>query len=243
MVSLTVRVARRLLFLAQASRNTPIYAQRGIKRAAGALAFEFFRSLELRSLIHDAYLVKGTGVNYANIKYRDIADGEGVRTTLFVSGCSHHCKNCFQPETWSFSYGQEFTPEVAREVLATLDDFFVDGLTFLGGEPMEPENQRGLLELARAAKTAHPEKTIWCYTGDVYEELVDPDSPRRTEATDELLSFIDVLIDGPYIEEQHDITLRFCGSANQRVIDLNKTRESGEVVLWKDDPIYSTHSM
>ena len=161
----------------------------------------------------------GTGVNYANIKYRDIADGEGVRTTLFVSGCSHHCKNCFQPETWSFSYGQEFTPEVAREVLATLDEFFVDGLTFLGGEPMEPENQRGLLELARAAKAAHPEKTIWCYTGDVYEELVDPASPRRTEATDELLSLIDILIDGPYIEEQHDITLRFRGSSNQRVLD------------------------
>lgn len=182
-------------------------------------------------------------MNYANIKYCDIADGEGVRTTLFVSGCTHHCKNCFQPETWSFSYGKEFTPEVAAEVLATLDDVFVDGLTFLGGEPMEPENQRGLLELARAAKASHPEKTIWCYTGDEYEDLVDPESPRHTEQTDELLSLIDVLIDGPYLEDQHDITLRFRGSANQRVIDLSKTREAGEVVLWEDDPIYRTHSM
>ena len=181
-------------------------------------------------------------MNYANIKYRDIADGEGVRTTLFVSGCSHHCKNCFQPETWSFSYGEEFTPEVAAEVLATLDDFFVDGLTFLGGEPMEPENQRGLLELARAAKAAHPEKTIWCYTGDVYEDLANPESPRHTEATDELLGLIDVLVDGPYIEEQHDITLRFRGSANQRVIDMGKTREAGKVVLWEDEAIYATRS-
>lgn len=99
-------------------------------------------------------------MNYANIKYRDIADGEGVRTTLFVSGCSHHCENCFQPETWSFSYGQEFTTDIADEVLATLDDFFVDGLTFLGGEPMEPENQHGLLQLAKRAKALHPEKAF-----------------------------------------------------------------------------------
>lgn len=182
-------------------------------------------------------------MNYANIKYRDIADGEGVRTTLFVSGCSHHCKNCFQPETWSFSYGEEFTPQVAEEVLATLDDFFVDGITFLGGEPMEPENQRGLLELARAAKAAHPEKTIWCYTGDVYEELVDPESPRHTEHTDELLTLIDVLVDGPYIEDLHDITLRFRGSSNQRVIDLNETRKAGKVMLWEDEAVYATHSM
>ena len=182
-------------------------------------------------------------MNYANIKYRDIADGEGVRTTLFVSGCSHHCKNCFQPETWSFSYGEKFTPEVAAEIVATLDDFFVDGITFLGGEPMEPENQQGLLELARAAKAAHPEKTIWCYTGDVYEELVDPTSPRHTVHTDELLELIDVLVDGPYMEELRDITLRFRGSSNQRVIDMNETRRTGEVALWEDEEVYSTHSM
>lgn len=182
-------------------------------------------------------------MKYANIKYRDIADGEGVRTTLFVSGCSHHCKNCFQPETWSFSYGEKFTPEVAEKVLGTLDDFFIDGLTFLGGEPMEPENQQALLELARAAKASHPEKTIWCYTGDVYEDLVNPASPRHTAATDELLGLIDVLVDGPYIEEQHDITLRFRGSANQRVIDMAKTRETGTLALWEDEQVYSTHSM
>lgn len=185
----------------------------------------------------------GWFMNYANIKYRDIADGEGVRTTLFVSGCSHHCENCFQPETWSFSYGQEFTTDIADEVLATLDDFFVDGLTFLGGEPMEPENQRGLLQLAKRAKALHPEKSIWCYTGDVYEDLVDAASPRHTEETDELLGLIDVLVDGPYIDSLRDITLRFRGSSNQRVIDMNETRKTGEVVLWKDEEVYSTHSM
>ena len=168
-------------------------------------------------------------MNYANIKYRDIADGEGVRTTLFVSGCSHHCENCFQPETWSFSYGQEFTTEIADGVLATLDDFFVDGLTFLGGEPMEPENQHGLLELAKRAKALHPEKSIWCYTGDVYEDLVDAASPRHTKETDELLGLIDVLVDGPYVAELYDITLKFKGSSNQRVIDCRKYNETGVI--------------
>ncbi len=178
-------------------------------------------------------------MNFASIKYCDIANGEGVRTTLFVSGCSHHCKNCFQPETWSFSYGEEFSPEVEAKVLASLDDLFVDGLTFLGGEPMEPQNQEGLLQLARKAKAQHPEKSIWCYTGDVYEELIDPASPRHTQHTDELLSLIDVLVDGPFVEELHDITLRFRGSSNQRVIDMNATRQEGEVKLWLDEAIYA----
>ena len=128
-------------------------------------------------------------------------------------------------------------------MLATLDDFFVDGLTFLGGEPMEPENQHGLLELAKRAKALHPEKSIWCYTGDIYEDLVDAASSRHTEETDELLGLIDVLVDGPYIDSLHDITLRFRGSSNQRVIDMNETRKTGEVVLWKDEEVYSTHSM
>ncbi len=183
-------------------------------------------------------------MNYANIKYCDIADGEGVRTTVFVSGCSHHCKNCFQPETWSFSYGQEFTPEVQAKVLASLDGPFVDGLTFLGGAPMEPENQQGLLELARAAKAAHPEKTIWCYTGDLLEDLMNPESSRHTEVTDELFDNIDVLVDGPFVEACHDITLRFRGSSNQRVIDLPATLAAGGAIhLWADDPQFATHEM
>ena len=181
-------------------------------------------------------------MNYANIKYCDIANGEGVRTTIFVSGCTHHCKHCFQPETWSFSYGEAFGEDVLDKIVASLDDVFVDGLTLLGGEPMEPANQRGLLPLVRAAKAAHPEKTVWCYTGDVYEDLLDPASARHTEVTDELLGLIDVLVDGPYMEDLHDITLRFRGSSNQRIIDLAATRAAGEVRLWADDPQFAAHA-
>ena len=182
-------------------------------------------------------------MNYSAIKYFDIANGEGVRTTLFVSGCRRGCKNCFNAVAWDFAAGDPFTPGVADQIIASIDHPFCDGLPLLGGEPMEPENQRGLLELARAAKAAHPEKTIWCYTGDMYEELVDPESPRHTEHTDELLALIDVLVDGPYIEDLHDITLRFRGSSNQRVIDLNETRKAGKVMLWEDEAVYATHSM
>ena len=181
-------------------------------------------------------------MNYAEIKYFDIANGEGVRTTLFVSGCSHHCKHCFQPETWSFSYGQEFTDDVADKILATLDEPFIDGLTFLGGEPMEAVNQHGLVVLAREAKRRHPEKTVWCYTGDTYEELADPTSPRHTDDTEEFLACIDILVDGLFIEELHSITLRFRGSSNQRIIDLPATRAAGAVVLWQDDPQFAARS-
>lgn len=181
-------------------------------------------------------------MNYAEIKYCDIANGEGVRTTLFVSGCSHHCKNCFQPETWSFSYGEAFTDEVAADVIQSLEGPFVDGVTLLGGEPMEPENQRALLPFVKALKQAHPQKSVWCYTGDVFEDLMDPASNRHTEATEELMGLIDVLVDGPFIEAEHDISLRFRGSRNQRIIDVQKTLQSGEIHLWSDDSHYATHS-
>lgn len=180
-------------------------------------------------------------MNYAEIKYCDIANGEGVRTTLFVSGCTHHCKNCFQPETWSFSYGEEFTDAIAQKIIASLSGAFVDGITLLGGEPMEPENQRALLPFVRAVKQAYPEKTIWCYTGDVFEDLTNPESKRHTEVTEELLTYIDVLVDGPYIESEHDITLRFRGSRNQRIIDIPSTLAKGSVCLWNDDTNYATH--
>ena len=180
-------------------------------------------------------------MNYANIKYCDIADGEGVRTTLFVSGCSHHCKGCFQPETWSFSCGEPFTDEVARKILDSLAPSYIHGLTLLGGEPMEPVNQGALADLTDRVHAAYPDKTIWCYTGDVYEELLD--GPRHTADTDRLLGNIDILVDGPFVEEQKDITLRFRGSANQRIIDMNRTRAAGHAVLWEDDPIFATHSM
>ena len=177
---------------------------------------------------------------YGNIKYCDIADGEGVRTTLFVSGCTHHCKGCFQPETWDFSYGEEFTGAVMEEILESLEPAYVDGLTVLGGEPFEPDNQRALVPFLEQVKARYPQKTIWSYTGDVYEDLIDPDSPRRTEVTDRMLACIDVLVDGPFVEELKDITARFRGSSNQRILDLPATREAGHAVEWRGDEAFAT---
>lgn len=181
-------------------------------------------------------------MRYGNIKYYDIADGEGVRTSLFVSGCTHRCAGCFQPETWDFSYGEEFTDEVAEKILQSIEPAYVQGITVLGGEPMEPDNQRALVGFLETAKERHPKKTIWLYTGDVYEDLI-ADGPRRTEVTDRLLACVDVLVDGPYVAELKDITLRFRGSSNQRIIDLDQTRKLGRIVLWEDEPVYSTHTM
>ena len=178
-------------------------------------------------------------MNYGNIKYCDIADGEGVRTSLFVSGCTHRCKGCFQPETWDFSYGDEFSADVAEKVLESLEPAYVDGLTLLGGEPMEPANQHALVSLLEEAKRRFPSKSIWAYTGDRYEDLLDCASGRHTEVTERMLECIDVLVDGPFVEELKDITLRFRGSSNQRIIDLNATREAGHVVEWRGDEVFA----
>lgn len=182
-------------------------------------------------------------MHYGTIKTCDIANGAGVRTSLFVSGCTHHCKNCFQPETWDFAYGEPFTEDTQARIVESLKPSYIDGLTILGGEPMEPENQRALVDLLRSVRTEAPRKNVWVYTGDVYEDLANPESARHIEVTDELLGLIDVLVDGPFVEDLKDITLRFRGSSNQRIIDLAKTRAAGEVVLWEDDPIFATHSM
>ena len=179
-------------------------------------------------------------MKYGNIKYCDIADGEGVRTTLFVSGCTHHCKGCFQPETWDFSYGEEFTEAVADEIFDSLKPAYIDGLTVLGGEPMEPSNQRALVGFLEEVKSRFPEKTIWMYTGDVYEGLTDPASVRRTEVTDRVLACLDVLVDGPFVEELKDITARFRGSSNQRIIDMNATRAEGKIVEWSGDEVFAS---
>ena len=180
-------------------------------------------------------------MNYADIKYCDIANGVGVRTTLFVSGCRNHCPGCFQPETWSFEMGQPFTRATEDEILASLEPAYVQGLTLLGGEPMEPENQQALLPFLHRMRTECPGKSVWAYTGLTWELLVDGPSRACTPITRELLSLIDVLVDGPFILEQKDISLRFRGSANQRIIDVPKTLASGEVTLWKDEPIFATH--
>lgn len=180
-------------------------------------------------------------MNYAEIKHCDIANGVGVRTTLFVSGCTHHCPGCFQPQTWDFSYGSEFTDEVADALIESLRPTYVTGLTLLGGEPMEPDNQRALVGLLERVRAELPGKTIWCFTGDLYEDLCDSASPRHTEVTDRLLACVDVLVDGPFVLEKKDITLRFRGSSNQRLIDLPATRANGTLTWWEDEPVFATH--
>lgn len=174
-------------------------------------------------------------MNFGNIKYCDIANGEGVRTSLFVSGCTHHCPGCFQSETWDFSYGEKFDDRIAEQILTSLEPSYIDGLSLLGGEPMEPDNQRALVKLVEQVKCRFPNKTIWVYTGDTYEDLTDACSLRHTEVTDRLLDCVDVLVDGPFVESLKDISLRFRGSSNQRLVDLAATRARGSVVIWDDD--------
>lgn len=171
-------------------------------------------------------------MHYGQIKDCDIANGEGVRVSLFVSGCTNGCRGCFQPQTWDFDYGKAFTEETEEELLRLLEPAYINGLTLLGGEPFEPENQRALLPFLRRVREAYPCKTVWAFTGFSYEELLAEGAHPRCEATDSMLSLLDVLVDGPFVEALHDISLRFRGSANQRLIDLNETRRQGRIVLW-----------
>ena len=183
-------------------------------------------------------------MNYATIKYCDIANGTGVRTSLFVSGCRRHCPECFNAVAWDFGYGLPFDKAVRNEILGSLAPDYIDGLSLLGGEPFEPENQRALVPFLHEVRVLYPHKTIWCYTGDVYDTELVPGGRHYAEGvTDRLLDCIDVLVDGPFVQDLHDITLRFRGSSNQRIIDLPATRAQGSVVLWQDDPIYATHEM
>ena len=171
-------------------------------------------------------------MRYGEIKICDIANGEGVRVTLFVSGCTHHCKGCFNPDTWDFDYGMPYTTETEESITDMLRPSYINGLTLLGGEPMEPDNQRALLSLVKRVKLLFPEKDIWCYSGYTFEELTE-ESRARCECTDELLSYIDVLVDGEFVEEKKNISLAFRGSENQRIIDLKKTFEKGDIVIYE----------
>ncbi len=171
-------------------------------------------------------------MNYSAIKNCDIANGEGVRISLFVSGCTHRCKNCFNKETWDFSSGEPFTEETEDKIIKMLAPAYIKGLSLLGGEPMEKVNQKGLLPFLRKVKKSYPDKNIWCYTGYTYDRDLIPGGKVHTEDTEEILSYIDILVDGEFIEELYNIRLKFRGSENQRVIDLNKTRESGEITLY-----------
>lgn len=171
---------------------------------------------------------------YGQIKYNDIANGTGVRTTLFVSGCTNKCEGCFQPQTWDFCYGKEFTSREQDEIIKSLKHSYIAGLTLLGGEPFEPQNQRVILPLVLRVRKECPTKSIWCFTGFTLEELTQEGSHCRCEVTDKLLANIDVLVDGRFIQDQKDISLRFRGSRNQRIIDLQPTLNAGKIVLWDD---------
>ena len=172
-------------------------------------------------------------MNYSVIKKCDIADGPGVRVTLFVSGCTHHCMGCFQPETWNFSFGKLFDESVEQELLDCLNPDYIRGLTLLGGEPFEPENQRVLVPFLKKVRESCPKKDIWCYSGYLFDEELKKESRARCEYTDEMLSMLDVLVDGRFEEDKKNITLLFRGSENQRLIDVKKSLEQGQVVEWK----------
>lgn len=174
-------------------------------------------------------------MNYGAIKKCDVANGEGVRTSLFVSGCRNHCKNCFNVETWDFDYGEPFGEAAENEIFASMSNPSVRGISVLGGEPMEPENQRALLPFLKEFKRRFPNKTVWLYTGNLYEELTGAlgEHYKCLDITAELLSLVDILVDGRFEEENKRLGLRFRGSSNQRVIDMNKTRAEGAIVIWE----------
>lgn len=171
---------------------------------------------------------------YSEVKECDIANGPGVRVTIFVSGCTHHCKGCFNEMTWDFRYGREFMEDDIDKIMKLLEPSYIAGLTLLGGEPMEYPNQQGLLPLLRKVKEAYPDKTVWCYTGYLYEKDILENFCGKWEETNEMLSYLDVIVDGEFVEELKDISLRFRGSSNQRIIDVKKSRETGKIVLWED---------
>lgn len=171
-------------------------------------------------------------MNYATIKPFDVADGPGVRVSLYVSGCRNRCKNCFNPETWDFSYGKPFTEEVENGLIESLKPQYIKGFTLLGGDPFEPSNQRALLPFIRRMRERFPHKNIWCFTGYTYSDGSLAEPQACCEATRELISLLDVLIDGKFEEELKDIRLKFRGSSNQRVIDVKRSLSSGSVVLY-----------
>ena len=174
-------------------------------------------------------------MNYAEIKNVDIANGPGVRISLFVSGCPHHCKGCFNEVTWDFTYGKPYTQETINHILELLKPDYIKGITFLGGEPMAPSNQESVLNTMRQIKEHYTNKDIWLYTGYILDTDIMGKMVDTLPHTSEILSYIDVLVDGPFIEEQKNLNLQFKGSENQRIIDMKKTLSSGNIVLWGED--------
>ena len=174
-------------------------------------------------------------MHYGEIKNCDIANGRGVRVTLFVSGCRNKCKGCFQPETWDFNYGSPYTKATEIRLLEMLSPDYIDGLTLLGGDPFEPENQKELLPLLRKVRSTYPDKNIWAYTGYLFETLTSGKEHPCCASTREMLSLIDVLVDGKYVDELHDISLQFRGSSNQRIIDVAKSLKANKTIIIPDD--------
>lgn len=174
-------------------------------------------------------------MNVAEIKTNDIANGEGVRTSLFVSGCKHHCPDCFNYMTWDFQYGKPFTSETAEYIIKSSEPNWIAGLSVLGGEPFEPENQKPLLDFIKKFKKALPNKNIWCYSGFTFEEITGKTPSRAfTENSVELLKNIDILVDGRFIKEKKNISLKFRGSENQRIIDVKKTLKENKICIYLD---------
>ncbi len=175
-------------------------------------------------------------MNYATIKWTDIANGEGVRISLFVSGCTRRCKDCFNAVAWDFSYGKPFDESVRESIYEGLKAEYIAGLSLLGGEPLEPENQRALLPFVKEVKKRFPEKSIWCYTGNVFDPATGllKEQDKNTEVTEELISLFDVLVDGEFIEAQKNIRLKFRGSSNQRILDVKKSKISKSPVFYLD---------
>ena len=174
-------------------------------------------------------------MNYAEIKYCDVANGPGVRTSLFVSGCSHHCPGCFNEIAWDFNYGKPFTQDTIDSIIESLKPDYIQGLTLLGGEPFEYSNQKGLLPLVRQVREVLPQKDIWCFTGFLFDKDIIENMCKKWKETNELLSYIDVLVDGRFVEELKNLNLKFKGSENQRTILVNESLKSGNVILYGFD--------
>lgn len=174
-------------------------------------------------------------MNYAEIKYCNVANGPGVRTSLFVSGCSHHCPGCFNEIAWDFNYGKPFTQDTIDSIIESLKPDYIQGLTLLGGEPFEYSNQKGLLPLVRQVREVLPQKDIWCFTGFLFDKDIIENMCKRWKETNELLSYIDVLVDGRFVEELKNLNLKFKGSENQRTILVNESLKSGNVILYDFD--------
>ena len=169
-------------------------------------------------------------MNYADIKKIDVANGEGVRVSVFVSGCNHHCKGCFNQCAWDFNYGKKFTEKEEQQIIDYMNHDYISGLSLLGGEPLEPKNQEGLLPLVKKVKEKFPDKNIWCYTGFDFEKDVVGKMAKNNETTRELLKYIDVIVDGKFEEDKRDLKLQFRGSSNQKIVDVKKSLRTGQIV-------------